>query len=315
MAHVRKGRAVSPKPPGSSVSSGLFGCPLGHWILRFLQTVARRGEPGRFRSRRVNAPAYSRSPSVLSALGVLLLLCPAARADEIFLRDGSSLTGRVLMVQSDGYVFQDGSPRGTMQNIPKAAVRYVLYDDPAQADRVLGIRSMLRHVEGEPSFVRLLPTRPFGQAILDAVQNAQTSILVSAYYISGSSTSPIKDIYAALAEKARQGLDAVVVSEYGPGTSARVREATYNFARELEQSGIRVLFMSGYRILHKKMILVDNQIALLGSANLTMAGTRQGDEMNADIRQPAFVAHIRMDFEKIMASARTAEALNAMESK
>ena len=315
MAHVRKGRAVSPKPPGSSVSSGLFGDPIGHWILRFLQTVARRGEPGGFRSRRVNAPAYSRSPSVLSALGVLLLLSPAVRADEISLRDGSSLTGRVLMVQSGGYVFQDNAPRGTMQNIPKAAVRYVLYDDPTLADRALGIRSTLRHVEGDPSFVRLLPTRPFGHAILEAVQNAQTSIWVSAYYISGSSTSPIKDFYAALAEKARQGLEVVVVSEYGPGTSARVREATYNFARELEQSGIRVLFMSGYRILHKKMILVDGQIALLGSANLTMAGTRQGDEMNIEIRQPTFVAHIRMDFEKIMASARTAEALNAMESK
>lgn len=236
---------------------------------------------------------------------LLLLLSAASRADEISLRDGTSLTGRVLMVQTSGYVFQDGAPRGTMQNIPKAAVRYVLYDDPTQADRVLGISSALRHAEGEPSFVRLFPTRPFGQAILEAVQNAQTSIWVSAYYISGSSTSPIKDFYAALAEKAQQGLDVVVVSEYGPGTSARVREATYNFARELEQSGIRVRFMSGYRILHKKMILVDNQIALLGSANLTMAGTLQSDEMNVEIRQPAFVARMQKDFEKIMASALT----------
>ena len=238
-----------------------------------------------------------------------------AHADEISLRDGSSITGRVLMVQSGSYVFQDNAPRGTMQNIPKTAVRYVFYDDPAQADRVLGIRSALRLAEGDPSFVRLLPTRPYGQTILEAVQNAQTSIWVSAYYISGSSTRPIKDFYAALEEKARQGLDVVVVSEYGPGTSARVREATYNFARELEQSGIRVLFMNGHRILHKKMILVDNHIALLGSANLTMAGTLQSDEMNAEIRQTAFVAHMHKDFEKIMASAQTSEAANAKENK
>ena len=248
-------------------------------------------------------------------LGVLILLSAVSRADEISLRDGSSLTGRVLMVQSGSYVFQDDAPRGTMQNIPKAAVRYVLYDDPALAGRVLGIRSALRHVEGDPSFVRLLPTRPFGQAILEAVQNAHTSIWVSAYYISGSSTSPIKDFYTALAEKARQGLEVVVVSEYGPGTSARVREATYNFARELEQSGIRVLFMSGYRILHKKMILVDNHIALLGSANLTMAGTLQSDEMNVEIRQPAIAARMRKDFESIMASAQTAEAANTQEKQ
>ena len=275
----------------------LFGCPLGHWILRF------------------GSPARGRAGSSFAVLCVLLIICHAVRADEISLRDGTSLTGRVLMVQTSGYVFQDDAPRGTMQNIPKTAVRYILYDDPAQADRVLGIRSALRLAEGDPSFVRLLPTRPYGQTILEAVQNAQTSIWVSAYYISGSSTRPIKDFYAALEEKARQGLDVVVVSEYGPGTSARVREATYNFARELEQSGIRVLFMNGHRILHKKMILVDNHIALLGSANLTMAGTLQSDEMNAEIRQTAFVAHMHKDFEKIMASAQTSEAANAKENK
>ena len=310
MPQIQKGRAVSPRPPGCSggttaVSSGLFGRPLGHWILNVGHWIFR-----------FPPPARGRAGSSFAVLGVLLLLFSAAsRADEISLRDGSSLTGRVLMVQSGGYVFQDNAPRGTMQNIPKAAVRYVLYDDPAQADHILGIRGALRHADGDASFVRLLPTRPFGQAILEAVQNAKTSIWVSAYYISGSSTSPIKDFYAALEEKAQQGLDVVVVSEYGPGTSARVREATYNFARELEQSGIRVRFMSGYRILHKKMILVDNQIALLGSANLTMAGTLQSDEMNVEIRQPAFVARMRKDFEKIMASALTAYDAHAKETK
>ena len=244
-----------------------------------------------------------------AVLGALLLLTAVSQADEISLRDGTSLTGRVLMVQSSGYVFQDNAPRSTPQNIPKTAVRYVLYDDPAMADRAFGIRSALRHAEGEASLVRLLPTRPFGQAILDAVRNAQTSIWVSAYYISGSSTSPIKDFYTALEDKARQGIEVIVISEYGPGTTARVREATYNFARGLEQSGIRVRFMSERRILHKKMILVDNQSAFLGSANLTMAGTLQSDEMNAHIRQPAFVARMRKDFEKIMASANTAEAV------
>ena len=298
MAQIRQGRDAAP------LASGLFGCALGHWILGVGHWILRFGSPAR-----------GRAGSSFAVLGVLLLLSAASHADEISFRDGSSLTGRVLMVQSGGYVFQDGAPRGTMQNIPKAAVRTVLYDDPAMADRALGIRSALRLVEGDPSFVRLLPTRPFGQTILEAVQNARTSIWVSAYYISGSSISPVKDIYAALAEKARQGLDVVVVSEYGPGTSARVREATYNFARELEKSGIRVLFMSERRILHKKMILVDNQIALLGSANLTMAGTLQSDEMNVEIRQPAFIVRMQMDFESVMATALTAYDAHAKETK
>jgi len=286
---------------------------------RRVASVARRGEPEGFQSCQGNALAYSRFPSVLGslgALGVLLLLLPAiSHADEIRLRDGHSMTGKVLTVQSDGYVFREDTPAALMQTIPKAAVQTVLYDNPAQAKRVLGIQAACRHVKGELSPIRLLPTRPFGKTILEAVQNAQTSIWVSAYYLSGSSTSPIKDFYATLQEKAKQGLDVVVISEYGPGTSARIREATYNFARELESSGIRILFMSERRILHKKMILVDGRIALLGSSNLTMAGTLQSDEMNAEIRQPAFVARMRKDFERIIAKAKTAEFVQSKEKQ
>ena len=247
--------------------------------------------------------------------GFVLLIASSTRADEIRLRDGRLLSGNILSVQPAACQFQP-SRTGSMQTIPQAAVQYVLYDDPAQADRILGIiPAARRHSQGEPSHVRLLPTRPFGKAILEAVQNAKTSIWVSAYYISGSSVSPIKDFYAALAAKAQQGLDVVVISEYGPGTSARVREATYNFARELERSGIRVLFMSGYRILHKKLILVDGQRAFLGSANLTMAGTLQSDEMNIEVRQPIFVSEMRKDFERILAAAQPTEVANPKEKR
>ena len=320
MSQVRQGRAVSPRPPGCSgaPTPSPGGClPERGRLARLVQFPARgcvgsSSDPAALEGRALSRPG---SPGFLALCVLLLLLSPAARADEIRLRDGTILSGKVLSVQANGYVFRDIRPSRPMQTIPKATVQTVFYDDPAQADRLLGIRNSLRLAEGEPSFVRLLPTRPFGKAILAAIQNARTSIWVSAYYISGSSTSPIKDFYAALAEKARQGLDVVVVSEYGPGTSARVREATYNFARELERSSIRVLFMSDRRILHKKMILVDGRIALLGSANLTMAGTLQSDEMNVAIRQPAFVARMRKDFEKIMASAQTAESANAKENK
>lgn len=291
--------------------------PLGHWILRFSRSVARRGESGRVRSCQVNALAYSRFPSVLGALGALILLLVDVPAwgDKIRLRDGHSMTGKILMVKSDGYVFRENTPPRLMQTIPKAAVQTVHYDNPAQANKALGIKTALRHIKGASSPIRLLPTRPFGQSILKAVQAAKSSIWVSAYYISGSSTSPIKDFYATLQEKAKQGLDVIIVSEYGPGTSARVRESTFNFARELESSGIRVLFVTERRILHKKMILIDGQIALLGSSNLTMAGTLQSDEMNVEIRQPKFVAQMQKDFERIIARAHTAELIQSKEKK
>ena len=99
------------------------------------------------------------------AIGFALFATPA-QSDEIHLRDGHSLTGNILMVQSDSYVFRDNSPASGMQTIPKTAVRTVFYDDPAQADRVLGIRAALRLTEGDPSFVRLLPTVEPGRRLL-----------------------------------------------------------------------------------------------------------------------------------------------------
>jgi len=58
----------------------------------------------------------------------------------------------------------------------------------------------------------------------------------------------------------------------------------------------------------------DGQIALLGSANLTMAGTLQSDEMNVEIRQPAFVTNMYGGLKIIMATAHSPEAVLNRES-
>jgi len=62
------------------------------------------------------------------------------------------------------------------------------------------------------------------------------------------------------------------------------------------------------------MILVDGRIALLGSSNLTMAGTLQSDEMNVEIRQPDFIARVHRDFERLFASAHSPESLRNKEN-
>ena len=252
----------------------------------------------------------------LASILALLALPVLSLADEIRLRDGAIMTGTLLNIQRDAYLFRESSFASPMQSIPKAAVQTILLDDPAQADRILDIRSTVRrYAQGEPAPVGLLPTRSFGNAILNAVQNARTSIWISAYYISGSTASPIKDFYDTLAEKARQGLDVVVVCEFGPGTGARIREATYNYALELQPAGVRVLFIRERRILHKKMILVDGITALLGSSNLSMAGTLQSDELNVESNNPNFAARVRRDFERLFAMARSPDSVHVKETK
>ena len=80
-------------------------------------------------------------------LPLLLALVSAASADKIQLRDGSAMTGSILVVQADVYLFRSKSPGAVMQTIPKAAVQTVFYDDPTQASRVLAIPAAVQRHE------------------------------------------------------------------------------------------------------------------------------------------------------------------------
>lgn len=240
------------------------------------------------------------------ALFLLSVRVIYASFDLISLRDGQSLDGKLVSEQRNEYLFQPNTPGSAVRRIPKQAVSFVIYADPVRADQALGISRARRLTESGLSVVSILPTKPFGQAILDAVKGAQTSIWITAYFISGSKTSPVRDFYETIKRKAQEGVEVIVISEYGPGTSAYVRNVTFNFARELGDAGIQVRFMREWRVLHKKLIIVDGKAVLLGSANLTMSATLRNNEINVRIEDPIFVRRAIEDFRRIQTLSKSA---------
>ena len=80
-------------------------------------------------------------------------------------------------------------------------------------------------------------------------------------------------------------------------------------AEELARDGITVLFIQGYKSMHKKMIIVDDKIVLLGSSNLTVAGTTGSDEMNVRVDSPAFAQQAAADFARLRTQAIPASEL------
>ncbi len=231
-------------------------------------------------------------------------------ADQLYLRDDQVLDGKIARASTQGYIFINQT-NGISQSIPREAVKFALYTDPKTATKNLDLEKWrkLCGTAGEAIPVEILPAKPFGQAILEAVKQAQTSIWITAYYISGSSTSPIKDFYDVLRIKAEAGLDVCVITEFGPRTSLQLRGATMNFAETLTTSGVHVRYLQESQVLHKKLIIIDGKTVFLGSSNLTWAGVGNSNEMNAKITDAVFAQEVVQNVAVLWKAAKEQDEL------
>ncbi|NCA83114.1 MAG: hypothetical protein EOM72_10285 [Opitutae bacterium] len=238
----------------------------------------------------------------------LFLLAPAfgyaqiAGHDLIRLRDKRELSGRIIQETSAGYVLIPVDAPTQIKRIPREATAFVLYGDQAQAAKILGLDSAARNLAKAPvpADVRLLAAGPFGQALLEAARSATNSIWISAYYFSDSRGAPIKDFYATLREKAATGVEVVILAENSNASPPAMRRANANFAAELAQDGIQALLWSGTnKALHKKLVIVDRRLLLLGSSNLSLSGTYGSIEMNILTEALHLVQPAIADFQRL----------------
>ena len=224
-------------------------------------------------------------------------------SDKLFLRNEAIMEGAVSPQGNDSYIV---SVSGKVEIVPKAAVKFVLYGDPQKASKIAGL-DQARELCKNPSLasVRILPTDAFGEEILKIVDEARHSIHIFTYFISGAQGNPIQSFYEKLKQKAQAGVDVTIISEFGSGTQGTIKDKSLNFSEELERSGIHVLFIQEQSVQHKKMILVDGRKVIVGSSNLTLAGTRESDEMNVAIESPAFAEQAAADFDDMKKQAHS----------
>ena len=142
-----------------------------------------------------------------------------------------------------------------------------------------------------------------------AVEAARERVWILAYYISGGSHPAIQRFYEGMRGKARAGMDVRVISEFGKGTPMPIRNGTLNFAHTLQDDGVAVRFIQEYRVMHKKLLLVDRDKVLLGSSNLTAAGVDGSDEFNVLIASEPFARQAEADFKRLAQRAQLIEKL------
>ncbi len=273
----RKGKAVSPRPPRNGA-----GTP-----------------PRRF----------------FMASSFLIWLCLAhvafAQLDVFHMRDGSTLTGNIVGETADAYRTLIQTPTAPMMtNVPVRAVRYVVYGTPQKARANLDLDRVARSLNArDTATVRFLPTEAFGDSVNEAVAAARGRIWILAFYISGGMDPTIDAFYNTLRAKARAGLDVRIISEFGAGTPMPIRHGTANFTHTLQADGIQVSFIQEYRVMHKKVLIVDGNVLFLGSSNLTGAGVKTSDEFNVRIESEPLVRRAEADFLRMARQAKTFEEL------
>ncbi|MBU1694524.1 MAG: phospholipase D family protein [Verrucomicrobia bacterium] len=247
--------------------------------------------------------------TVIRVAGLLVYmntLSPAA--DKIWLRDGSTLTASVQSVQTDAYF---ANVDGAMRRLPRSEMAFVVYENVERAERFLKI-SQARRLAAKPDLaeVNVLSAQAFGEAITELAGAARRRICVAQFLISGAQSDPIRSFYETLKQKSLSGVEVEVVVEFGSGTGALVKLASREFGDELEAAGVRMFYHCRPTVLHKKLLIVDDEAVILGSSNLTLAGTWENNEMNVLIRDPAFVQTVLKDFEEVKNNALDRSQLN-----
>ena len=234
-----------------------------------------------------------------------------AQSDVFYMRDGQTLSGNIVGETSDAYrILIPTATSPLLTNVPVRAVRYVVYGTPQKARTNLRLEETARSLGAkDPAKIRFLPAEAFGEAIADAASMAQSRIWILAYYISGGSHPTVQKFYETLRDRARAGVDVRVISEFGNATPMPIRNATMNFVDTLQSDGVQVRFIQQYRVMHKKVLLVDQNKVLLGSSNLTGAGVDISDEFNVWIESEPFARQAESDFRRIEQQARPMDEL------
>jgi cardiolipin synthase A/B len=113
---------------------------------------------------------------------------------------------------------------------------------------------------------------------------------------------PDRALRRALVDMARRGV-AVSVIVPGRATDQKwVRLASRRMWKDLLAAGVRI-FEYGPAMTHAKVLIVDDQWAVLGTTNIDNRSFEHNDEVNVAMRDPALAARLLQDYERDLADS------------
>lgn len=139
------------------------------------------------------------------------------------------------------------------------------------------------------------PWRTLLQAIIFCVANAKKSILIQTPYF-----MPTEGLNQALQSAALGGIDVQLMLPKRSDTQT-ANMASHSFLDDMVKAGVKVFFYTA-GFLHSKLLVFDEEVVSIGSANIDFRSFEHNFEMNLFVYQKEFALEMTRMFTKDLAS-------------
>jgi len=144
--------------------------------------------------------------------------------------------------------------------------------------------------DSSPEKITDLSDRKYEQALIDLLDNAKESIVVSMYGIStgAGEKTPVMLLLNDLLEARKRGVSVTMYlntrfRDTDKSEGSFIKSPVF---KELKDSGCVIYLIPSSRKLHDKLIIVDNRYVVIGSTNWSNSALRRDFESNALIDSP-----------------------------
>lgn len=153
--------------------------------------------------------------------------------------------------------------------------------------------------------MRNLSNRRYLEETLHAIQEAKRSIFVVMYHAPvdpSNRTSPVTRLVEALIEAKGRGVSVRVILDQEIKSERSRKGAPMKNLRAyhvLKENGVSVSFDTLGKRTHAKLLVIDEEVVILGSTNWSREALDQNYEANVWVRSPEMARSITEDFKKI----------------
>ena len=142
------------------------------------------------------------------------------------------------------------------------------------------ISTSLASASGAYCELRPILDQDYYPTLMELVAGAQKRIGIM-HFLLFSERGKTKGLVNELIKASKRGVDVRLLLE---GHKSGVSQRNRLTANRLEKAGIKVAYSGRSRLLHTKMVLVDNSLVLVGSSNLTNTSLSKNYESNVLLR-------------------------------
>lgn len=248
-------------------------------------------------SNRKTIPAFFAAVAAWSAIIALA----ATAEDAVILKDGRVLKGTVVEENAETVTFRynDGNP---------FAIRRILIANvtssegcPHQADEVEG----LEFLSGEAYLRR----------VREAIRAAQRSIRIMMFFANYTDhpRNPANVLLRELVEASGRGVEVKIILE--TSHEKIVTKGNRASADWLLERGIEAAFFPIFPVMHTKLVLIDDEISIVGSHNWTTAAVYYNIESSILVRCPRTAARFKNYFDQAYRRSTPYRNIKAREAR